>query len=92
MCDINFRQVLGILFNDLFYVCVLCLTVCLHTMCGQYPGRLEEEDIGSLGTLVTEGYNTMWWEMNLGSLEEHPVLLTIKPAPQPQAANTFKRI
>lgn len=45
--------------------------------------RLEEV-IGSSGIWVTDGYELQWgsWELNLGRLEELPVLLTFDPSLQ----------
>ena len=44
-----------------------------------------EEDLGSPGTGVTDGYEPLCgsWELNLGSLNEQPMLLTPETFFQP---------
>ena len=59
----------------------MCMVhVCLYRM-GTLSARRPEEDATSP---MAELWATMWcWELNPGPLEEQPVLLTIKPLPQP---------
>jgi hypothetical protein len=55
-------------------------------MCLQYPCR-SEEGIGFPGTEVTDGCELprVYWELNLGPLEEQSVLLTTEPSLQHSA-------
>ena len=46
----------------------------MHHMYAWYPGK-PEEDVVSLGTAVTDSCELSCWDLNLGSLEEQPVLL-----------------
>lgn len=63
-------------------MCMSCagMYVCLST-CMQSPQR-PAEGIRSPGTGVTDGYKPpcVFWELNLGPLEEQWVLLTTEPA------------
>ena len=59
------------------------LLVCMCTTCMQYPRR-PEEDIGSLETGVPGGGELPrgCWGLDLGHLEEQPLLLTTEPSLQ----------
>lgn len=59
---------------------VLCLSVCLHITCMQYPQR-SEQDLGSPGTGVKDGLGLPdgCWEFNLAPPEEQPMLSTKIP-------------
>jgi hypothetical protein len=48
----------------------------------EYCWRMPEEDTRFLGTGITDGSEPpcRCWELNLGPLEEQPLLLTIEPS------------
>ena len=56
---------------------LFCLYVCLCTTC-MSEAKEASKFIRSLGTRITDGCELPYgcWELNLGPLEEQPVLLT----------------
>jgi hypothetical protein len=61
-------------------VSVLFTCISMYHMHSWYPWR-PEEGIGFSRTEVTEGYELpcRCWELNLGPLQEQPVLFTAEP-------------
>jgi hypothetical protein len=58
------------------YLGVLCIYECVYVYnIGTMPPETRRRYQIPLGNGVTDG----WWEPNLGSLEEQPLLLTLKP-------------
>lgn len=66
------------------YILVLLTCLYLYHLSAWYPWKLGE-GVGPSGTGVTDGYEPPCgcWELNLGPLEEQPVLVTIELSHQP---------
>ena len=56
----------------------------MQHLCTWYPQRTEE-GVRTPGTGITDSCEPLcgYWELNLSSLEEHPVLLLTEPPLQP---------
>ena len=81
----------GVLPSKNYFMClgVLPVCMCMHHLCAWFSR--PEEGVRSPGTRISEppcGY----WESNLGSLEERPVLANIEPSPSPACSSVFSGI